>query len=42
MQHVRERAGRVVADDEPRVDAELAQSEELLFSVIDDSTPERP
>jgi hypothetical protein len=42
MQHVRERARRVVAHHEPRVDAELAQREELLFSVIDDSTPERP
>ncbi len=42
MQHVRERTGRIVADDEPRVDAEFAQRKELLFSVIDDSTPERP
>ena len=42
MQHVRERSGRVVADHEPRVDPEFAQREQLLFSVIDDSTPERP
>ena len=25
MQHVRERTGRIVADDEPRVDAEFAR-----------------
>jgi hypothetical protein len=42
MQDVRERTGRVIADHEPRVDPDFAQREKLLFSVIDDSTPERP
>ena len=42
MQHVRERSRRVVADHEPRVDPDFAQREQLLFGVIDDSTPERP
>ena len=42
MEHVRERAGRVVAHHEPGVDAELPQREQLLLRVVDDAAPERP